>query len=291
MGAPQLQNQCINGFTPETIPAGAPFTDLLAPAVADMGYLELVPDQTILSMADPYDIDGDGISGVPDWNLIPSYITPLNGAVEQQGKYICRIGKKASVYNIFEQVCRALNQDIGIVSEFEPIDTYTHQSVTAEISNEDIQKLVFYLQTIKTPTQRNPDDAEVKRGKELFTGIGCTGCHKETLTTGYSSCESLSFQNFHPYTDLLLHDMGSGLDDGYTEGNAKTYEWRTPPLWGLGLAPLSQDGAYYLLHDGRAHSIQEAIEMHGGEATARKNSFDHLTDENQKAIIKFLESL
>ena len=96
--------------------------------------------------------------------------------------------------------------------------------------------------------------------------IGCESCHKQTLTTGYSAIDGLSYQTIHPFTDLLVHDMGPGLDDGYTEGNAKTSEWRTTPLWGLGLAPGVQGGTYYLLHDGRAHSIQQAIQMHGGEA-------------------------
>ncbi|HMU72233.1 MAG TPA: di-heme oxidoredictase family protein, partial [Ferruginibacter sp.] len=95
----------------------------------------------------------------------------------------------------------------------------------------------------------------------------------------------------HPYTDLLLHDMGPGLDDGYTEGNAKTYEWRTPPLWGLGLSPNSQGGQYFLMHDGRAGSIEEAIQLHGGEAAASRNRFNQLNTTERNALIKFLKSL
>src|SRR3954465_10735560 len=97
------------------------------------------------------------------------------------------------------------------------------------------------------------------RGKDLFGTMGCVDCHKPTLTTGYSDIEALSYKEFHPYTDLLLHDMGPGLDDGYTEGTALTSEWRTAPLWGVGLAKRSQGGQLFLLHDGRAHSFEEAI--------------------------------
>ena len=97
--------------------------------------------------------------------------------------------------------------------------------------------------------------------------------------------------NFHPYTDLLLHDMGKSLDDGYTEGSALTSEWRTPPLWGLGLSTISQGGKYFLLHDGRAHSIEEAILLHGGEATSSIDAYKNLSSTEKEAILKFLQSL
>jgi CxxC motif-containing protein (DUF1111 family) len=125
----------------------------------------------------------------------------------------------------------------------------------------------------------------------VFNQINCASCHKPTLTTGYSNIEALSFKEFHPYTDLLLHDMGSGLDDGYTEGNALTSEWRTPPLWGLGLSPSAQGGQYFLMHDGRARSIEEAILLHGGEAENSKNQFLNLSETEKADLIKFLESL
>ncbi len=149
----------------------------------------------------------------------------------------------------------------------------------------------FYLRTLKAPIQRNVNDAEVLQGKNLFTQINCSGCHKPQLTTGTSSITALSNKIFFPYTDLLLHDMGSSLDDGYTEGSAKTFEWRTPPLWGLGLSPNSQGGQYFLLHDGRAKSIEQAIEMHGGEALQSKNKFVLLTQADKNALLKFLKSL
>jgi len=144
---------------------------------------------------------------------------------------------------------------------------------------------------LQTPIQRTPNDPTVVSGQALFAQIGCASCHKPALTTGYSPIAALSYQTFNPYTDLLVHDMGPGLDDHYTEGDAKTSEWRTTPLWGLGLAPGVQGGDVYLMHDGRAHSITQAIQMHGGEAAASSARFGQLSSAQQAAVIKFLQSL
>jgi CxxC motif-containing protein (DUF1111 family) len=111
------------------------------------------------------------------------------------------------------------------------------------------------------------------------------------MKTGVSSIPALSEKTFYPYSDLLLHDMGSGLDDGYTEGSAATTEWRTPPLWGLGLSKNSQGGRYFLLHDGRASSIEDAISLHGGEGLKSRDAFHDLSESDKKKIIHFLESL
>ena len=222
---------------------------------------------------------------------MPYYISPNAGAVEQNEKYIGRFGKKAAVYNLMQQTVNAYNQDIGITSGYEPYDVYSGLEVDPEVSTQTVNDVVFYLQTLKAPIQRDQKGESVLEGKELFIQIGCEDCHKQTFKTGISSVLSLSNKEFHPYTDLLLHDMGPGLDDGYTEGSAKTFEWRTPPLWGLGLSPNSQGGSYYLMHDGRAQSIEEAILMHGGEAEQSKNSFQQLTATDKAKLIKFLESL
>src|SRR5690606_7874661 len=125
----------------------------------------------------------------------------------------------------------------------------------------------------------------------IFNAIGCAKCHRPELQTGNSSIAALSNKVFYPYTDLLLHDMGPGLDDGYTEGSAKTYEWRTPALWGLGLSRFSQGGGYFLMHDGRARSIEEAIMLHGGEGSAARENFEVLADEDRAKLLAFLESL
>jgi len=165
-----------------------------------------------------------------------------------------------------------------------------HAEVDPEISNQTIQDVVFYLKTLKVPEPRSTT-AEILSGKELFTTIGCAKCHRPEMKTGASPIAALANKTFFPYSDFLLHDMGPGLDDGYTEGSALTSEWRTPPLWGLGLSKNSQGGQYFLLHDGRAKSIEQAILLHGGEANTSKENFEALTVDEKKKLIQFLESL
>jgi CxxC motif-containing protein (DUF1111 family) len=290
-GGPQLQNRSIPGFVPEQLPAGIGAAKFTPPANTGLGYLEAVLDADILAMADPADANGDGISGVPNWVKIPAYLAPATSAATNNGRYIGRFGKKAGAHNLLIQTVNAYNQDMGINSDYEHYDTYSGLEIDPEVTLSTVNNVVFYLQTLKAPIQRNADDATVVQGKQLFLNIGCEGCHKQTLHTGYSPIEPLSNKEIHPYTDLLMHDMGAALDDGYTEGTAKTFEWRTPPLWGLGLSPNSQGGQYYLLHDGRARSIEEAIMMHGGEAETIRNNYNALTPAKKQALIKFLESL
>lgn len=290
-GGPQLQNNALPGFAPEQIPAGATFSKFTPPANTGLGFLELVSDADILAMSDPADVDGDGISGVPNYNFLPSFLQPFANAVPRNGKYIHRFGKKAAAYNLLHQTVNAYNQDIGITSTYSPKDVYSGYDTDPEVANLTVLNVVFYLQTLKAPVQRDQSDATVQQGKNLFVQINCAGCHKPQLTTGYSTVAALNNKPFFPYTDLLLHDMGSGLDDGYTEGSAKTFEWRTPPLWGLGLSPNSQGGQYFLMHDGRAKTIEQAIEMHGGEALQSRNNFNQLGTAEKAAVLKFLKSL
>jgi CxxC motif-containing protein (DUF1111 family) len=190
-----------------------------------------------------------------------------------------------------QQTVNAYNQDIGITSTFQPKDVYTGLDIEPEVADVTVHNVVFYLQTLKAPIQRHQNDAEVIKGDSLFIQTGCESCHKQTLKTDFSTIAPLSNKTFHPYTDLLLHDMGPGLDDGYTEGSATTAEWRTPPLWGLGLSPNSQGGKYFLLHDGRAKSIEEAIVLHGGEAQQSRNKFIQLSTQEKNNLLKFLASL
>jgi CxxC motif-containing protein (DUF1111 family) len=291
LGGPQLQNRALPGFVPEQIPAGATFSKFTPPANTGLGFLELVADADIIAMADLADANGDGISGIPNWIALPSFITPAANAITQNGKYIHRFGKKAAAYNLQHQTVNAYNQDMGITSSFDTKDVYSGLNIDPEVTDNTVHNVVFYLQTLKAPIQRNQNDAAVVQGKNIFIQTGCENCHKQTLQTGTSAIAALSNKTFHPYTDLLLHDMGTGLDDGYTEGNAKTNEWRTPPLWGLGLSPNSQGGQFFLLHDGRAKSIEEAILLHGGEAGASKNKFNQLTATDRNALLKFLNAL
>lgn len=291
LGGPQLQNRAIPGYIPEQLPVGATFSKFTPPANTGLGFIELVSDQDILAMADPEDSDGDGISGVPNWNLIPDYVTIPADAISRNGKYICRFGKKASTFNLLQQTVTAYNQDIGITSSFEPIDEYSGLSPDIEVSDNTVADVVAYLQTLKAPIQRNQDDPAVAEGNSIFVSLGCAICHRQSLNTGVSQFVALSEKTFYPYSDLLLHDMGPGLDDGYTEGNATTSEWRTPPLWGLGLSPNSQGQQYFLLHDGRAKSIEQAIELHGGEATGARDKYILLPSAEKELLIKFLKSL
>ena len=291
LGGPQLQERALPGFQPEQIPAGAAFSKFTPPANTGLGLLEAITDATILALADEKDADGDGISGRPNWINIPSYSLLRPGTVERNGKYIGRFGKKAAVYDLLQQTANAYNQDMGINSTYEAYSTYNGLEVDPEISNQTVLDVVFYLQTLKAPIQRNQNDADVMAGKQLFVNISCGKCHTPQLQTGYSSIAALSNKIIFPYTALLLHDMGPDLNDGYTEGTALPAEWRTPPLWGLGLSKNSQGGQVFLMHDGRAKSIEEAILLHGGEASQSKINFQELSSADKVRIIRFLESL
>lgn len=290
-GGPQLQNRAIPGHKPEQLPPGVGFSKLTPPANTGLGYIEAVSDEDILAWADPDDEDGDGISGVPNWIHIKDYQQLRPGAVEHNGRYIGRFGKKGAVYDLLQQTAQAYNEDIGITSTFEPFDTHTLLRMDPEITDQTIHDVVFYLQTLKAPIPRNTNSPAVVEGKAIFMDIGCARCHRPELRTGSSAVAALSNQVFYPYTDLLLHDMGPGLDDGYTEGSAKTYEWKTPALWGLGLSKFSQGGGYFLMHDGRARSIEEAIRLHGGEGSAARENFETLSGEDREKLLVFLESL
>lgn len=290
-GGPQLQHKAIPGYQPEQLPAGVSKTSLVAPAVTGLGFLDAVPDADLIGLSDPNDSNGDGISGRPHWNNIPGYVQLRPNSVVQNNRYITRFGKKGAAYDLLHQTSGAYNQDMGITSLFEPIDPYSMLEVDPEVGTQTVHDVVFYLKTLKAPLRRDENDSEVMAGEQIFTTIDCAKCHTPTLTTGYSPIEVLSNRVFHPYTDLLLHDMGPGLDDGYTEGFALTSEWKTPPLWGLGLSKDAQGGIYYLLHDGRANTIEDAILMHGGEAEQSKNKYSQLSSTEKEKLIKFLESL
>ena len=180
---------------------------------------------------------------------------------------------------------------MGITSSFEHFNTYDGQDADPEVSNQTVQDVVFYLQTLKAPVPRQQKDEKIISGRQVFTSIGCDKCHAPELKTGEFPVEALSNKSFFPYSDFLLHYMGDELNDGYTEGSALTSEWRTPPLWGLGLSKNSQGGNYFLMHDGRAPSIPAAIMLHGGEGQQSKTAFTQLSDAQKQELVKFLESL
>lgn len=291
IGGPQLQNRAIPGFEPEELPDGVPFMKFTPPAVTGLGFLAALSDQQILQNVDSLDEDGDGISGKPNYITPPNYFEQKSIHQPVNGKIIGRFGKKASAIDLLQQTVGAYNQDMGITSTFEPIDPYSQLSTDPEVADQTIRDVVFYLRTLKAPIPRSEENTVVLQGKSIFTEIECASCHTPEWTTPVSDIEALSNKTFFPYTDLLLHDMGSGLDDGATEGSAETYEWRTPPLWGLGLSPNSQGGSFFLMHDGRATSIEEAILLHSGEADNSKNQFVSLSEDDKEALIRFLKSL
>ncbi|MDX1627556.1 MAG: di-heme oxidoredictase family protein [Fulvivirga sp.] len=291
IGGPQLQNRAIPGHQPEKLPEGIPFMKFTPPPVTGLGFLAALTDEQILSNADPEDEDGDGISGVPNYVTPPEYFIPQPFHRPRNGQYIGRFGKKAGTISLLQQTATAYNQDMGVTSTFEPVDVSSGLTIDPEVSDQTIRDVVFYLRTLKAPIPRDESDPEIAEGKQIFANIQCGACHIPTFTTPESDIESLSNKTFHPYTDLLLHDMGPELDDGATEGSAETFEWRTPPLWGLGLSPDAQGGEFFLMHDGRAKSIEEAILMHGGEAESSRESFKQLNESEKNKLIKFLESL
>ena len=291
LGGPQLQHRGIAGFQPENIPAGATFSSFTPPANTGLGFLEAVSDATLLALADENDADGDGISGRTNWINVPQYCIFRPGTIVRNGKYIGRFGKKAAVYDLIQQTVNAYNQDMGINSTYEHYNTYNSQEADPEVTNLTVQDVVFYLQTLKAPIQRNQNNADVQAGGQLFTTINCGKCHVPQLQTSNFPIAALANKTFFPFSDFLLHDMGAELNDGYTEGTALPAEWRTPPLWGLGLSKNSQGGQYFLLHDGRAKSIEQAILLHGGEAQQSKTAFQNLSTSDKAKLIKFLESL
>lgn len=290
-GGPQLQHRAVPGVQPESLPVDAPSARFLPPLNTGLGFLDAVPDAEILAWADEFDADGDGISGRPNLLQRKTYSPLRAGSVEVDGLVVGRFGRKASVYDLLQQTASAYNQDIGVVSAFEPLDPYSQEPQDPEVATTTVHDVVFYLRTLKAPVQRDAGRPAVVAGTAVFHAIGCGKCHRADLTTGHSPIAALADRTIHPYTDLLLHHMGPDLDDGYTEGIALPAEWRTPALWGLGLFPASQGGQYYLLHDGRAHSIEEAIGLHGGEGRPARDAFHALPPSDRENLLTFLQSL
>ena len=213
--------------------------------------------------------------------------------------YIGRFGKKAISVNLLHQTVNAYSEDMGLTTDFLVDDLFIPSAGNLaadavpdpEVSSDVLASVVFYLRTLRVPLRRNENDPDVVAGERLFESIGCARCHIPTLKTGRSDIAPLNEVEFHPYTDLLLHDMGPELDDGYTEGVALTSEWRTAPLWGLGLAAKFQGGTPFYLHDGRATSLREAIALHGGEGSQSRAAFEALPASERAQVIAFLESL
>lgn len=262
----------------------------VAPAMPGMGLLEAVPEADIVARADPDDRDGDGISGRANrvWN-------PATGRIE-----LGRFGWKANAADVLAQSAGAAHGDMGLSNRVFPDENCpTPQAACAaavrgdahDLRDAHLDKLVFYLQVLAVPDRRRVDAATESRGESLFAEIGCASCHTPVLRTAADAKPALlADQEFMPYTDLLLHDMGKGLADGRPDFLANGREWRTAPLWGLGLVPVTNDHSFYL-HDGRARSLEEAILWHGGEAERSQHDFTRLAREDREAVLTFLRSL
>ena len=295
---PTLLPNAIPGYLGDVIPPDANVkVHLIAPIVMGLGFIAALADSSILANAYPH----DGVSGVPNYVNPSSFFVPQSINIPHDGQYIGRFGKKATKVALQDQVVFALNQDLGgVTCDYNMVKPYNYlvgaytgnYVQDPDVSAGFVNHLVMYLRTNKVPPRRNTSDPDVIAGEQLFTSIGCVSCHIPTMVTALCpDIPALSNQTFHPFSDFLLHDMGPGLDDGVPEGSAKSFQWRTPPLWGVGLAGNAQGGKLFLLHDGRATSFEQAISFHGGEAAGRQLAFSALSQQQKQQLIKFLQSL
>ena len=264
----------------------------VAPQMIGLGLLEAVPEADILALADPDDADGDGISGRP--NLVWS---------EEAGRpMLGRFGWKAGQPTIRAQAASAFSGDIGISTPLEPQGWGDCTAAEADCRAQPhggepeadatvLDLVTFYSRNLAVPARRDPGDPQVLEGKRVFYEAGCTGCHRPKFVTDRLGDQpEQSFQLIWPYTDLLLHDMGEGLADHRPEVRASGREWRTAPLWGIGLTE-TVTGRASFLHDGRARTLMEAVLWHGGEAQAARDTVARLPKAERDALIRFLESL
>ncbi len=269
-------------------------TRVAAPVIG-LGLLQFIPEENLYKLADPDDANRDGISGRVNvaWDAVNK--TMATG----------RFGWKANVPTVRHQSAGAALGDMGMTTPLfktnlcEDVqkdctamaDKMAAKVGTPEIVAEIFDPLITYMLLVGVPMQRNADDPAVQLGEQLFRSIGCVGCHMPTQVTGENTeLPALANQVFHPFTDLLLHDMGEGLADNRPDFGASGSEWRTPPLWGLGL--VHDVGAFnYYLNDGRARSISEAILWHGGEAKNAREVFRNLGKDQRDDLLAFLGSL
>ena len=280
----------------------ARYSARIAPQLVGLGLLEAIPESAVLALADENDSNGDGISGKAQ-----RVSDPVTGQTR-----LGRFGYKAAAASIKHQVAGAFNTDMGVTnSVFPNPDCGASQSscgnAGVEVSDQHLDELSKYIALLGVRAQRDLDDPQVQLGKTVFTSIGCAGCHTGTFQTSeHHPFAELRSQTIHPYTDLLLHDMGPGLADNLGEGLATGAEWRTAPLWGIGLSACVTGGVDNILggqgnefctaqpsylHDGRARTIDEAILWHDGEAQTSRIAYESLSANDRSAVLAFLNSL
>lgn len=266
------------------------FSARVAPPMIGLGLLEAIEEATLLTHADPQDADGDGISGRPNrvWD-------------DARGQTVLgRFGWKAGQPSLNQQNAHAFAGDMGLTTEQLPTDdcSATERDCQRaanggqpEVSATILAQVLFYSRNLGVPARRDVNTPPVLAGKALFHQAGCAACHIPSFTTSAQAAEpELANQLIRPYTDLLLHDMGDGLADNRAEFQASGREWRTPPLWGIGLTA-TVNGHTQFLHDGRARNLLEAILWHGGEAEAARQRVEHFDAEQRAALLAFLNSL
>lgn len=265
------------------------FSPRIGMQVFGLGLLETISENDILLNADENDRNSDGISGKANyvWNELLQKTT------------LGRFGWKANQPTLKQQAAAAFNGDIGITNSVFADDDLSEKQAALreipnggkpEISDKNLDNVVFYLQTLAVPVRRDANNPDVLRGKKLFNQLNCSGCHRPSFITGSSKSSQLNKQKIFPYTDILLHDMGDALADNRPDFLATGSEWRTPPLWGIGLSQTVNKHTF-LLHDGRARNVEEAILWHGGEAKNATEGFKKLSASQRSQLIKFVGSL
>ena len=287
----------VTGLNYGPLAEGVMISPRIANPMIGLGLVEQIPAEDIMALADPGDADGDGISGRTNWAMAPE-----TGEVT-----LGRFGWKAGVTSIRAQSAAAFAGDLGLST---PLVNNPHGDCTpnqpeclalptgeqarlgvSEAPDPVLDLVTFYAQTLGVPARRDVDEPTVLRGKAAFYGAGCARCHMPKFVTSRDGENpALRFQLIWPYSDFLLHDMGDGLADQRPEGEADGHEWRTPPLWGIGLTD-TVSGHTFFLHDGRARNLVEAILWHGGEAEAARDAFAQMSQATRDDLVAFLESL
>jgi CxxC motif-containing protein (DUF1111 family) len=278
------------------LPADASLSPRIAPQMIGLGLVEAIPAADILAREDPDDADGDGISGRASIVWSGEFGQPMLG----------RFGLKAGKPTILAQSAGAFANDIGISSPLNPdawgdctdaqpdCRTAPHgvgEAAAHEIDATGLALVADYSRNLAVPARRDVDDSQVLRGKEMFFANGCASCHTPKFVTHrIEGRPEHSFQLIWPFSDFLLHDMGEGLADNRPENRANGREWRTAPLWGIGLTAQVTGHAFFL-HDSRARSLTEAILWHGGEGQAARDAFAVMDKADREALIRYVESL
>lgn len=296
-----------------SLPSDVMISPRIGQQMAGLGLLEAVEERTIVALADPNDDNHDGISGRPNrvWD------------VALQKTVLGRFGWKANQPNLLQQAAAAFNGDLGITSPFFPLESNVpgggrnkrgpgvalttsglsslsaaaamlknsaSSSAPTDINTDVLFATAFYTGTLGVPATRNSSDPQVIAGKSVFVAAKCAACHTPALRTVSNAPFGLANQTIHPYTDLLLHDMGPGLADNRPDFQASGSEWRTAPLWGTGLSATTSRHTN-LLHDGRARNVVEAIMWHGGEGEASRRYVEQLSQTDRDALVAFVNSL